>query len=69
MTTILNPAEPRVQAVFLKGHCRLFAAGMKNSRMTATQLRAKCAANTKKTYKRTTPWKEIIGDLEEVINS
>jgi hypothetical protein len=52
MTTITNPADPMVQARFLLAHLSLLSKGLKNSRMTGTQVLARVSALTGRTYKR-----------------
>jgi hypothetical protein len=49
---ILDPANPKVQALFLKQHLRLMAKGLKHSKMSGTALLAKVSALTGRTYKR-----------------
>lgn len=52
MTMILDPANPKVQALFLKQHLRLMAKGLKHSKMSGTTLLGKVSALTGRTYKR-----------------
>lgn len=52
MTTITNPADPMVQAIFLKLHLKVMAAGLRNSKMSGTKMLAKASALTGRTYKR-----------------
>ena len=52
MTMILDPANPKVQALFLKQHLRLMAKGLKHSKMSGTALLGKVSALTGRTYKR-----------------
>jgi hypothetical protein len=52
MTLITNPADPLVQAKFLKIHLKLMAKGLKHSRMSGTTLLGKVSALTGRTYKR-----------------
>lgn len=52
MTLITNPADPLVQAKFLKIHLKLMAKGLKHSRMSGTALLGKVSALTGRTYKR-----------------
>lgn len=52
MTTITNPADPLVQAKFLKIHLKLMAKGLKHSKMSGTTLLGKVSALTGRTYKR-----------------
>lgn len=68
MTTIENPERPELQAVFLRAHCRMFAAGMKHSTLTGKQLLAKCSAITGKAYKRG-QYNAARKDLQRVIDA
>ena len=52
MTTITDPADPRVQAIFLKLHLKMMAKGGKNSKMSGKALLAKVPALTGWEYKR-----------------
>jgi len=52
MTLITNPADPLVQAKFLKIHLKLMAKGLKHSKMSGTTLLGKVSALTGRTYKR-----------------
>ena len=52
MTLITNPADPMVQAKFLKIHLKLMAKGIKHSKMSGTTLLGKVSALTGRTYKR-----------------
>lgn len=52
MTTITNPADPMVQALFLRVHLGLLAKGMKNSQMSGIKILAAVSALTGRTYKR-----------------
>ena len=64
MTLIENPARPEAQAIFLKGHLKMLSLGMKNSRISGTQM-LKLATNiTGVKYKRG-QYKEAIKDLNE----
>jgi hypothetical protein len=68
MVTII-PTEvglDRLQAVFLKGHLKLLAAGMKNSTMSGTTILAKTSRITGKTYKRG-QYEQARKDLEEML--
>ena len=44
--------ENAVQAIFLKGHLKMLATGMKNSRISGTQILRKAGAISGQTYKR-----------------
>ena len=52
MTLITNPADPLVQAKFLKIHLKLMAKGLKHSKMSGTTLLGKVSALTGRSYKR-----------------
>jgi hypothetical protein len=52
MTLITNPADPMVQAKFLKIHLKMMAKGLKHSKMSGTTLLGKVSALTGRTYKR-----------------
>lgn len=56
MTTVTNPDDARVRAIFLrlhlKMHLKLGAKGLKNSRMSGTTLLGKVSALTGRKYKR-----------------
>ena len=52
MTTITDPGSDLVQAIFLKMHLGLLAKGMKNSRLTGTQILKAATAVTGRSYKR-----------------
>jgi hypothetical protein len=52
MTLITNPADPLVQAKFLKIHLKLMAKGLKHSKMSGKTLLGKVSALTGRTYKR-----------------
>lgn len=67
MTTIDNPASPKVQAIVLKGHLKLHAKGLRARGVTPTRL-LKLAGNiTGKTYKRG-QYEQAVADLEAFIN-
>lgn len=52
MTLITNPADPMVQAKFLKIHLKMMAKGLRHSKMSGTTLLGKVSALTGRTYKR-----------------
>jgi hypothetical protein len=70
MTTIV-PSEvdfDRLQAVFLRGHLRLLAAGMQNSRMSRKEILAKAGSITGKKYKNSVAQCEkALNDLGELL--
>ena len=70
MTTII-PSEvgfDRLQAVFLRGHLRCLAAGMKNSQLSRKDILAKASAITGKTYKNSTAeCTKALNDLGEML--
>jgi hypothetical protein len=68
MTTITDTASAAIQATFLKGHLRLLAAGMKNSRLSGTEILAKAGKVTGRAYKRG-QYAAAIADLQKVIDA
>ena len=66
MTTITNPADPLVQAIFLRVHLGLLAKGLKHSRMSGTQVLAAASALTGRKYKRG-QYQTAIEDLNNAI--
>jgi hypothetical protein len=68
MTTIENPGSPKVQAIFLKAHLRLLAAGMKHSRLSGKDILAKAGKITGQSYKRG-QYTRAIADLQAVIDA
>lgn len=68
MTTIQNPGDPRVQAIFLRAHLRLLAAGLKNSRLSGTEILRRASAITGQLYKRG-QYKQALADLQTIIDS
>ena len=68
MTTIENPARPEVQAAFIKSHLKLMRLGMKNSGITKTQMLAKAAAVTGKSYK-VSQIDTAIADLQALVDA
>ena len=63
MTTIDNPAQSYVfMAVMIRGHLRLLDKGMKNSRMSGTEILKKAGQITGKPYKRR-QYQQAIADL------
>jgi len=52
MTIIENPSASRIQAIALKGHCKLMSLGMNHSRLTRTRALQLASQITGKTYKR-----------------
>ena len=67
MTVIDVPARPEDEAVFIKAHLKLMAAGMTNSRFTKTQMIAKASAITGKTYGRG-KIDLAIADLQSIVD-
>lgn len=65
MTTV-GPNDPIVQAIFLRSHLKLMAAGLKNSRISGTQMLAKATALTGRKYNRG-QYHLAIQDLETAI--
>lgn len=68
MTIIENPGRPEVQAVFLKSHLNMMKAGMRNSRITPTQMLAKASAITGIAYKRG-QYEKAVNDLQAIIDA
>jgi hypothetical protein len=66
MTTIIDTTGKRLQAVFLRGHLRLLAAGLKNSQLSGRDILAKASAVTGRTYKRG-QYQTAIDDLNVII--
>ncbi len=66
--TIKDPGQPGVQAVFLKGHLRMLALGMKHSRMSGRDILLRASALTGKSYKRG-QYDAAIADLNTLINA
>jgi hypothetical protein len=66
VTTIENPGRAKVQAIFLRAHLRLLAAGMKNSQLSGTQILAKAGQITGNTYKRG-QYEQALADLTTYI--
>ena len=66
MTTITNPADRVVQAIFLRGHVRLLAAGMKNSRLSGTEILKRVSDVTGNKYKRG-QYDAALSDLQAII--
>lgn len=67
MVTIENPGV-RFQAAVLKGHCKLLAKGMKNSKMSGSKILSLCSSITGKTYKRGA-YMEAVSDLQDYLDS
>lgn len=67
MTTITNPTENRAQAIFLKGHCRMHAAGMRARGVSATQVLKLAGEITGKKYKRG-QFQEAANDLQSFLD-
>lgn len=65
--TITNPRDRVTQAIFLKGHARLYGLGMKHSQITGSQVLAKCEAVTGKKYKRG-QYDLAVQDLQAIID-
>jgi hypothetical protein len=64
--TILQPADNRFQAILLKAHLRLFAAGMKNSRISGATMLKKATALTGNAYRRG-EYTKAACDLQDLI--
>lgn len=59
-------ASDAMTAVFLKGHLKMMAVGMKNSRISGAQMLAKATQITGTTYKRG-QYDRAVGDLQTLI--
>lgn len=67
MTTIHNPADPRIQAILLRGHLKLRRAGLKG-KISQTMLLAKASAITNLAYPNTAAGRDkAITDLTTFI--
>lgn len=64
---IENPGRPEVQAAFLKSHLKLMKLGMKNSRISATEMLKKATSITGNKYKRG-QFDQAIADLQSIIS-
>jgi hypothetical protein len=67
MTTITNPRDARIQAIFIRAHLRMLAAGMKNSRLSGTQILKAVSSITGHVYKRG-QYAIALEDLNRIIN-
>jgi hypothetical protein len=63
----MTPTLPAVQAIFLKGHLRLLAVGMRNSKLSGRALLDRASAITGKAYRRG-QYDAAIADLQTVID-
>ena len=64
---MINPSDPKVQAVFLKGHLKLLSVGMKNSRMSGKDILNAATKITGNKYKRG-QYTLALEDLERIAN-
>lgn len=64
---IENPGRPEVQAAFLKAHLKLMSLGMKNSRMSGTEMLVKASRITGNKYKRG-QYVQAVADLQKIID-
>jgi hypothetical protein len=67
MTTIIDTRDARFQAIVLRAHLNLLAAGMKNSRMSGTQILKAVSKITGHVYKRG-QYAIALEDLQRIIN-
>ena len=67
MTTIIDTRDARIQAIFLRAHLRMLAAGMKNSRLSGTQILKAVSQITGHVYKRG-QYAIALEDLQRIIN-
>lgn len=64
-----EPADYRVQAIFLKGHLKLLKLGLRNSRLSQRAILAKTSAITCEKYSNSQAGVELaIKHLEKIIN-
>lgn len=69
MTIIENPAQNRIQAVFLKGHLMLMSKGMKNSQLSRKDVLKKASKITNKKYPNSVSGCEVaIADLQSIVD-
>ena len=69
-TTITNPKDTVIQAIFLKGHLKLMSLGMKHSSLTQTDVLNKAAQITGKSYKKGKKGLETaLKDIVELIDA
>ncbi|QDP65322.1 MAG: hypothetical protein Unbinned200contig1000_62 [Prokaryotic dsDNA virus sp.] len=66
MVTLIQP-DNRLAAVFLKGHLKMLALGMKNSKLSGTQILKAASQITGKKYKRG-QYKLALADIEEFLS-
>lgn len=67
---ITDPANPIVQAIFLKGHAKLMQAGMRHSTLTPTSVKRKITAITAVNYPQgKRGWEAAIADLQKIIDT
>lgn len=67
MITIEDTRSNRIQAIFLKGHLRLWAKGLRARGVRGGDLLAKAGAITGKSYKRG-QYDQAANDLQEYLN-
>jgi hypothetical protein len=67
MTTITNPRDARIQAIFVRAHLRMLAAGMKNSRLSGTKILEAASKLTGHIYKRG-QYAIALEDLQRIID-
>lgn len=67
MTTITDTRDVRIQAIFLRAHLRMLAAGMKNSHVSGTKILEAASKLTGHIYKRG-QYAIALEDLQRIIN-
>ena len=67
MITTYDARDSRIQAIFVRAHLRMLAAGMKNSRMSGTKILKAASALTGHSYKRG-QYAIALEDLQRIID-
>lgn len=67
MTTITDTRDARIQAIFVRAHLRMLAAGMKNSRLSGTKILEAASKLTGHIYKRG-QYAIALEDLQRIID-
>ena len=62
---MINPQDPKFQAIILKAHLKLLASGMTNSRHSGKQILEAASRLTKNKYKRG-QYKQALADLATI---
>ena len=64
---LLDLDQPKIAALFLRAHLKMLELGMKNSRLSGTQILAEASEVTGQHYKRG-QYQKAIDDLNVIIN-